>query len=259
MRLLFLLPLLGLAACATPRAPSGLLSSYDGLTARDGAVRAHVAERRDEAGLAAVKRVAIAPAQLAPALDADWMDEANRTLLLREVDAQLCFELSERYEIAPTAAEADAQVRTFVTAVRPTGRAGSAVSAASSFLIPGPIGLRVPGGLGALAAEAEMVDAGQRQLAALTWSRGATAVGTDNPSLSRIGDALQFAEPFADAAAKVMTAEGVKARNPGDPDPCAAYGARFRPEGFLTRFATGLYVPTVSGARPDAGPETALD
>lgn len=249
MKLLCLLPLLTLAACATSVEHSGMLSSYDGLTPREGTVRTKIAERRDEAGLAAVKRVAVAPPRLAPGDGGAWLTEPERGLLLREVEAQLCFELSERFEIAESQETADAQVNTVVTAVRPTGRVGSAVSAASSFFIPGPIGLRVPGGLGALAAETEMLDRSQRQLAALTWSRSATAVGTDDPSFSRIGDALQFAEPFADSAAAVMTPSGMKAGRPPSPDPCAAYGPRIRPEGFLAKFATGLYVPQLSGAR----------
>jgi hypothetical protein len=250
MKLLRLLPLMALAACATPAARSGMLSSYEGLAPRQDTVRAKIAERRDEAGLTAVKRVAIAPVRLAPGETA-WLADADRVRLLREIDAQLCFELSERYEIAASPDGADAEVRTIVTAVGPTGRAGSAVSAASSFFIPGPIGLRVPGGLGRLAAESEMLDRSQRQLAALTWSRTATAIGTDAPSLSRIGDALQFAEPFADATAAVMTPKGVKSKTPPAPDPCAAYGPRLRPEGFLTKFATGLYVPQMSGARAE--------
>lgn len=255
MKLLCLLPLLTLAACATSVDQSGMLSSYDGLTPRDGTVRTKIAERRDEAGLALVKRVSLTPPQLAPGEGAAWLSTPERDLLLREVEAQLCFELSERFEIAASPESADAQVKTVVTAVQPTGRVGSAVSAASSFFIPGPIGLRVPGGLGALAAESEMLDRSQRQLAALTWSRSATAVGTDDPSFSRIGDALQFAEPFADTAAAVMTPPGVKAGRPSNPDPCAAYGPRIRPEGFLAKFATGLYVPQMSGARPLAPTE----
>jgi hypothetical protein len=168
------------------------------------------------------------------------------------MDAQLCFELTERYDLAATPDEADAEVRAFVSAVQPTGRIGSAVSAASSFFIPGPIGLRAPGTLGGLAAEAEMLDRAKRQVAAITWNRRATPVGTDDPSFSRVGDALQFAEPFADDAAKAMTAEGVKTRKPADPDPCATYGPRIRVEGFLAKFATGLYMPEMSGARPEA-------
>ena len=34
------------------------------------------------------------------------------------------------------------------------------------------------------------------QVAALAWARNANVVGTDSPSLSRVGDALQMAEPF---------------------------------------------------------------
>jgi len=79
-------------------------------------------------------------------------------------------------------------------------------------------------------------------------------IGADDPSLSRLGDALQFAEPFADAAGKTMTAPTAKPRPIPKPDPCARFGPRFRPEGFLAKFATGLYVPQMSGAQaaPDA-------
>ena len=251
MKLIWLLPLLALTACATRTAQPGMLSSYAGLAPRGGPVRTWITERRDTQSLAAIKAVAIAPVQFIPGEGAAWLAEAERVLLLRELDAQLCFELSKRYEIALSPEVADARVRAIVTKVEPTGRFGSAVSAASSFFIPGPIGLRAPGGLGGLAAEAEMLDWSDRQLAALTWSRGATVVGTDDPSLSRIGDALQFAEPFADAAAAVMTPKGMKTRTP-KPDPCAAYGPRLRVEGFLARFATGLYVPQMSTARQQA-------
>lgn len=254
MKLLRLLPLLALTACATPADRSGMLSSYERLTPREGAVRTSIADGRDEAALAGVRRVAVAPVRLAEGEGGAWLTPAERILLLREVDAQLCFELSERYEIAPTPEAADAEVRTIVTAVRPTGRVGSALSAASSFFIPGPLGLRVPGGLGGMALEAEMLDRSQRQIAALTWNRTATAVGTDDPSISRIGDALQFAEPFADVAAEVMSPKAMKTRSPPKPDPCAAYGPRIRAEGYLAKFATGLYVPQMSGAQAEKPP-----
>lgn len=253
MKPLATLPLLlALAACASPAKNSGFLSSYDGLTPRTDTVRARIAERKDEPGLGAVKRVAIEPTAIAPGFDAAWMTEAERTLLLREVDAQLCFELSERYEIAEAAGPADAKVRAAVTAVRPTGRFASGVSAATKFFIPGPVGVRIPGTTGALAVEAEMLSPAGGQLAAIAWNRAATPIGTDDPSFHRLGDALQFAEPFADAAARTMTAEGVKSREIEKPDPCERYGARFRPEGFLAGMATGLYVPQMSGAKADA-------
>ncbi|WP_374472700.1 DUF3313 domain-containing protein [Phenylobacterium sp.] len=236
---------LGLVACATPARQAGFLSSYQGLSPREGTLRAGILEKKAPAEATSIRRVRLLPTEVRGA--PDWLSEPERRLLQREVDAQLCFEVSERYEIA--AGPADAEVRAAVTRVKPTGRAGSVASAAASFFIPGPIGVRAPGTTGGLSAEAEMVTPDGRQLAAIVWSRNATAVGTDNPSLSRIGDALQFAEPFADAAAAAMTAPDVKPPGPPKPDPCAEYGPRLRPEGWLAKFATGLYVPQMSGAK----------
>lgn len=243
-----ILPLLGvLAACASPAKQAGFLSSYADLAPRPGAVRADIAERKDAAALGRISRVRLEPTLLVDP-DATWLSDEERRAVLRETDAQLCFELSKRYELVDEGHEA--RVRAAITRIRPTGRIGSAASAAAAFFIPGPIGVRVPGTLGGLGAEAELLSADGRQLAAMTWNRSAMPVGTDNPSLSRIGDALQLAEPFADATAKALTAPGAKARRVGDPDPCAQFGARFRPEGWAAKFVTKLYVPQMSGAKP---------
>lgn len=244
-----LIPALLLSACATPGRHSGQLSSYDGLELKDGALRTSVARRSDKARLAAVSRIAIEPTRLVAGRDAAWLSDKEREALLREVDAQLCFELTERFELASPDQTPDATVRAVVSRVEPTGRAASALSAAGSFFIPGPLGIRVPGTVGGLGAEAEMITADGGQAAALVWNRNATPIGTDDPSLSRIGDALQFAEPFGDAVGAAMTPEGHKSRKIEDPDPCAEYGPRFRPEGWLTSFATGLYIPETSAAR----------
>lgn len=240
-------------ACATaPQGDSGFLSSYAGLEADGGSMRAAIRTRTDDAGLAGVERVAIAPAVFYPDADtvAGDLSEADRALVLGEIERQLCYELSERYDIVDASQAPDAaRVRAAVTAVWPTGQASSVASAAANFFIPGPLGVRGPAGLGGLAAEAEIVTApGGGQGGAIVWARRATAVGTDNPSLSRVGDALQFAEPFADAAAATFTPEGRESRPIADPDPCAAYGARTQPAGFIGRLVTGLYSPTLSGA-----------
>lgn len=245
-----LLASLSLGACATAGKPSGVLSSYEGLAPRTGTLRTGIAERKNEADLQAVRRVMLEPARMAPGPPTGWLNDKERALLLRELDAQMCFEITERYELTYDPAQADARVRAVVTRVKPTGRVGSTASAAAGFFIPGPIGLRVPGTLGGLGAEAEMVTTGGRQAAALVWNRDATAVGTDDPSLSRLGDALQFAEPFADLAAATMTPKGLKSRKiASGEDPCAQFGPRFRPEGFLAGLASGLYVPEMSGAK----------
>lgn len=114
---------------------------------------------------------------------------------------------------------------------------------------------KAPGTVGGLGAEAELITPDGRQAAALVWNRDATPVGTDDPSLSRIGDALQFAEPFGDTVGAVMAPPDRKSRKIEDPDPCAEYGPRFRPEGWLAGFATGLYIPAASAAKPAPAPE----
>lgn len=244
------------AGCVTtPRPDSGFLSSYDGLEARTDTLRVAVRLRADQERLAGVQRIHLEPTIFhPPGQVATDLDEDERQAVLNEVDRQLCYELSERYElVADPSSPGVVGVRAAVTGVEATDRFGSTVSAAASWFIPGPIGIR-PGGLGALAVEAEMLIEGE-QAAALVWARQANAVGTDTPSLSRVGDALQFAEPFADDASAVMSAEGRAFPGVPNPDPCARFGARTQPIGFLARFATGLYVPEVSNggaaARPD--------
>jgi hypothetical protein len=253
------MPVLLLSACATPGEYSGALSNYDGLELKDGALRTSVARRSDKDRLADVSRISIAPTRILDGESTAWLSDREREALSREVDAQLCFELTERFPLAGADEKADARIQAVVSRVEPTGRTASALSAASGFFIPGPLGLRVPGTTGGLGAEAEMIGADGTQYAAVVWNRNATPVGTDDPSLSRIGDALQFAEPFADAVGAAMTPEDHKSRKIEDPDPCREYGPRFRPEGWLTSFATGLYVPETSGARPDKDAKEADD
>jgi hypothetical protein len=245
---------LTLAACATkPPKPSGFLGSYAGLQDKE-ALRAGMMVRRDPAALAQVRKVSIAPSVIAPNVDVAWIGEKERPLILREMDAQLCFELSERYEIAPEPTTDAAIVRAAITRVKPTGTAGSAASAVVGIFIPGPVGVRMPGETGGLAAEAEMLSGG-KQVAAIIWSRKANVVGTDNPSFSEVGDALQFMEPFADAVGKTFEPDKVeKKKIEAETDPCARYGPRMRPEGFLAKLATGVYVPELSAAKVEEKP-----
>lgn len=245
------------SACGTPgAAPSGLLSNYDGLVDREDVVRASVRQRRDDERAAMVERIFLEPAILAENAG-EGLTDPEVTLVLREVDRQVCYELSERFTVIPAPEAGAGRVRAVVSRIAPTGRAASAVSAASGFFIPGPIGVRVPGTLGGLSAEAELLagnDAGQ--VAVILWSRDAQAVGTDNPSLSRVGDAVQLAEPFGDAVGDAFAPPDREVRAIADPDPCARYGPRFRPEGVAARFVTGLYSPELSGAAADETEET---
>ncbi len=192
------------SGCASAPAPTGgFLSSYDRLAPQD-SLRAEVSSWRDEAQLAGRSRVTIAPTRLTPSAAAALTPDLGEAVR-REVDRQLCLELSERFEVIPAPEGSDViMVRAAVTDIAATSVAASLLSAAASRTIPGPGAVRVPLGLGALAAEAEALDAATgAQMAAMTWSRRAQIV-MDKGSLSPAGDAHQMAEPFGDAVGALI-------------------------------------------------------
>jgi hypothetical protein len=247
---LALLALCGVAACQTaPNPDSGFLTDYTRLQTRDGTIRASIREHRDEARAAGIERVWLEPAVLVDDAGAGLNDQERR-MVLREVDRQVCYEASERFTLADRP-DGAARVRTAVVDIRPTGAAGSGIAAVANVAIPGPGTFRVPGTTGGLAAEAELLDALGGQVAAMAWARNANVVGVDSPSLSRVGDALQMAEPFADAAVDAFAPADRRARAIPNPDPCARYGPRIQPVGFATRLVTGLYVPAVNTGTPE--------
>lgn len=243
------LALLTLGGCqTTPIADSGFLSGYDQMEARKNSLRAAVRERRDEAAAKQIERVFVEPAAAVGDAGAA-LAEGDRIAVLRELDRQVCYELSERFTVVSTPHHEVARVRIGVARIAPTGQAASAASAVAAYFIPGPLDVRVPGTTGGLAAEAELLAPGSGdQVAAIVWAREATVVGTDAPSLSEVGDALQLAEPFGDAVGDAFAPSGRKPRPIAKPDPCAEFGPRFSPAEMAASLATGLYVPELSGA-----------
>ena len=239
---------LTVCACQTaPVADAGFLTAYDGLTARTDTTRASVRERRDDEAVKSLTSIYIEPATLHPGA-AENVSEQDVQLVLGEIDRQLCFELSERFALVAEPTPEAGRVRTAVTHIGRTNPAGSTVAAAAGFFIPGPIKVRVPGSTGGLAVESELIGPDGRQLAALAWARNANLVGMDDPSLSGVGDALQFAEPFGDQAGDSLASSDREAATPS-PDPCARFGPRFQPGGFIASAVTGLYVPQADGVR----------
>ncbi len=152
--------LIALGACQTaPERPSGFLQSYEGLAAPGQSLRASVLQRRDDDSAARIERVYIAPSVLIAGAGGG-VSEIDRGRVLREVDRQVCYEVSERFTVIAEPAADAATVRAAVVRIDATGQAGSLASATAGFFIPGPIGVRVPGATGRRAAEAELPGAG---------------------------------------------------------------------------------------------------
>lgn len=242
---------MALTACHTTATPtSGYLSTYEGLekAGRDPGVA--LRQRRDDAASDRVTTVFIAPATYASGVG-EGLSEADRAMVLNEVDRQICFEVSERFDIASSPAHETATIRTAVVRLHPTGRVGSVVSAAAGFFVP-VVSLRPLMTTGGIAVESELLEAGTgRQVAAIAWGRNAQYVGRDSGSLSRVGDALQMAEPMGDAVGDAFSSKARAVRPIPDPDPCAVFGPRRNvgrtAAGFLVGAATGLYAPEASG------------
>lgn len=259
-----LLPLLAssvLAAChTTPAANSGYLANYEGLRAPPRSLSASNRQYRDDVASDAVTRVFIQPAEFAPNAD-EGLSPADRVRLLSEVDRQICFEVSERFAVAPNPAPDAGVIRTAVVRVHRTGRIGSAASAVVGYFVP-VLDIRAPMTTGGLAIESELLEAGTgRQIAALSWARNAQYVGRDSPSLSPVGDALQMAEPMGDAVGDAFASKARVVKDIPDPDPCAAFGSRRNIARTVAGFAvgqfTGLYHPDIEGAGAESRPSAA--
>lgn len=248
--------LIGLSACATAETTrTGFLSDYSKLQERTDTVRAKVAQYRDDSLLNTVRAIWIEPTVLAGNI-AEGFSEEEKDIIVREIDRRICFALSSRFQIVDQQAPEAARLRSAASRIGATDAVGSSASAVAGFFIPGPIKLRAPGSTGGLAAEAELLMPDGRQAAAVVWARDAQVVGTESPSLSRIGDAHQLTGAFARIVAEAVTPqEAQKVEN--ETDPCARFGPRVRPEGFVTRFVTGLYTPSLSGATGDGSDDDA--
>ena len=240
-----------LAACHTTAAPSsGYLSGYEGMDRAGKTPGVALNQRRDDAASDQVRSVFLEPAVFAPQIG-EGLSDGERVMVLSEVDRQICFEVSERFTIAPVPTADAATVRTAVVRLQPTGRVGSVVSAAAGFFVP-VVNLRLPTTTGGLAVESELLEAGTgRQIAAIAWARNAQYVGRDSGSLSRVGDALQMAEPMGDAVGDAFASKAREVNDIPDPDPCAVFGPRQdigrTAAGIAFGAATGLYSPEASG------------
>jgi hypothetical protein len=242
---------LGTSGCQSgPTARSGFLSSYAGLPEPERARKSSISHRDDTAS-DALTAVFIEPASLAPGVTSEFSDE-EKAMILREVDRQICFEVSERFVIAPAPAPGAGTIRTAIVRLQTNSRVGSVAAAAVDFVNPLPIlGFRVPTTTGGLGIETELLAPDGRQVAAVLWSKNAGWVGRTKPSLSRAGDALQLAEPLGDTVANGFATKGRPKLKIGDVDPCERLGSRKNigrtVANGVVGGVTGLYMPQVAG------------
>ncbi|KAB1121596.1 DUF3313 domain-containing protein [Neorhizobium galegae] len=205
--LCFALPLtLAVTGCTSvPLKEAGTLTSYSNL----GTPKGTLAKKRlyvDGRHLTTVKTVSIVPTTFSFSAESRIKTEADRSLVSNALDRALCVALSDKYQMVPAGQPADMTIRSVVTDIVPTNRAvagvATAVTVGTGFVLPVSVP-RLPFGLGGLAVEAEAVNGGGIQSAAMVWARGANSI-QDKPRVSEVGDAYGLASKFASDFSRML-------------------------------------------------------
>ncbi|MGJ4943310.1 DUF3313 domain-containing protein [Bradyrhizobium sp. HKCCYLS1011] len=191
-----------LCGCATaPMTQSGTLASYQELAPSDGVLAKSLLHVNKDRVLAA-KTIRVSPA-IFPQNAAPALSDEQRKLVANAVDRALCVDLSERFVVVGRGEPADLTTHAVVTQASPTDRIAAGASKVAS-VVPAALGVaapvpvpRLPIGLGSLTIEAEALDRGGKQQAAMVWGRGANSF-TNSPTLSTAGDAYELAVAFSD-------------------------------------------------------------
>jgi hypothetical protein len=211
---LCLIPILALLAtgcAATGLQQADTLSDYGNL---------EVAERRllqvrewvDPQALRSVDAIYIPQAGIVPGVvESSGVDPDRFNRVVGKLTQTMCRRLARGgFEITADPTLASHQLRMNITGFETTNLVSAGASRLIGFAVPGPLSPRIPFGIGALAVEGEMLDAGNTQIAALSWSSRNHLVSSGG--FSEIGDGYRLAAVFADSFGDLI----VDARNSVD-------------------------------------------
>ncbi|WP_417483128.1 DUF3313 family protein [Maricaulis sp.] len=168
-----------------------------------------VREWADPQAMRSVDAIYIAQAGVVPGVvEGSGVDPVRFNRVVGKLTQTVCRRLARGgFEITADPALASHQVRLNITGFETTNRVSAGASRLIGFAIPGPLSPRIPIGIGALAVEGEMLDADERQVAALEWSSRNHLASSGG--FSEIGDGYALAQVFADSFGDLI----VEARN----------------------------------------------
>jgi hypothetical protein len=242
----FTLPLvaaLGLSACATQFDTPSNLSRTDQLGPGERRF-VEVEEYADADALDGLMRIALPPAEYAPGVvEAARLDPDAAERLRARLSQALCQRLARAgYEISAEPMEGETELRATITGVTRNNVASTGVSRAVGVAVPGPLNPRVPVGIGALGAEAELLTAEGEQIAAMRWASrnhlasggGVTTILEGRDGFSEIADAVELSSVFADAFGDLLVEtrpEGMEERGETPLGACRVYDEKTEGEG----------------------------
>lgn len=194
-----------LAGCASNISRVETLSRYDRLTQNDdGLVPVRAFADRDGAGVITavyMERAAVAPG----VLEASGLDATSFNRLVDTLSGTMCRRLARgNMRVTTDPAEASHRLDLTITGFDATNPVAAGASGVIGVFVPGPLSPRIPIGIGALAAEGELMDLDGEQIVAMQYdARNHLASGAGTFTLLRgdIGatsDARDLAQAFAD-------------------------------------------------------------
>lgn len=112
-----------------------------------------------------------------------------------------CNELAPYVELVPANAVGTSQANITINRIQSTSAGTAGLSSIIGLAVPGPF--RLPVGLGALSAEAELLNAQLQQVFYIRWARGANPI-VNSERISAIGDSWQIARKFGEEVAEAI-------------------------------------------------------
>jgi len=190
-----------LASCATaPRDRAGGIDSESRLRVVAKERHRLIQQFVDVEALSRFDRFRVPHVELAAEARGPGISASQAALVANNAGRAACNRMGKYVELEEAGGEGGPEVRLVVTGIVPTGRAAAGASSVIGFFVP-YVPFRLPTGLGALAAEAEVRSPDGEQLAVMHWARGANSV-MNSAKVSTIGDAWQLARQFGDQFAR---------------------------------------------------------
>jgi len=203
-----------LCGCSTSFEAPTTLSATDQLEVGERRLLA-VEEYADGESLAGMATLYIPPVRIASgAVIDEGISPARLSAVRRRISRDLCQRLARAgFEVQSTIDAPDGRLSVAITGLRRNNVATTGISRLIGIAVPGPLNPRVPLGVGALGAEAEIFDPDGRQVAAIRWaSRNHLASGggittiLDGPdAFTDLADVMDLSSVFADAMGDLVT------------------------------------------------------
>jgi Protein of unknown function (DUF3313) len=206
----FALSIIAGCSSAPKVAHTQFLSDYEKLSSHK--EKKHYSDSRfvDKPAVENAKSLGLARTSYSDVVLPEGITQNQMNIIANNIDRELCVGFSSYFEIVDEEQTADLNVRSNLTAIRATGKGMATVSAIAGNIAP--VWIRPPTGMGALAAEAELLDNTKQQRAAIVWTRSARSLN-ESESISSIGDAYQLADTFASDFIKLVVGKRKKMKD----------------------------------------------